>query len=219
MSKRTLIPDVKTKENDKKTVKVFVSVNAWIKMHALVKEFSTEVQWHGTVTRISKNEFLIEDILLFPHEVSRGFVTSDQTEYEAWLQGLDDKTFNKCRFHGHSHVEMRARPSSIDDKYRNDILNNFCAPTPEDDYFYIFLILNKFGDAHCLVYDLKNKVNYGFEEVRLIIKFNDETNLEAFIAEAKKLATETTNRAILEKQNKNGAEHTAEHTGELYELN
>ena len=175
---------------DDRVAEVVFSQIAWVKMHELVKQFSTEVQWHGTVERLSENSFFVKDILIFPHEATNASVISDQEEYMAWLDNLDDETFKSVRFHGHSHPTFGVSPSSVDDTYQQGIINGFGRPTPEDDYFYIFLIQNKKGDMNCQIYDLTNNAYYDTDEVTIDVSLGDTDFLSSFVAEAKSIVTE-----------------------------
>ena len=176
-------------EKDDRIAEVYFSPKAWLKMNRLVKEFSTEVQWHGTVKRISETQFFVEDILVFPHEVTATTVVSKQEEYEAWLDALDDETFNKLRFHGHSHVKMHVRPSGTDEDVQTNFLKGLGKPAKDYDPFYIFLIINKDGDINCQVYDITNNALYDDDEVFTDV-YLDGTDFSKFIEDAKKLATE-----------------------------
>lgn len=178
------LADVK---DDRKATITF-SERAWIKTHALIHTYSTEVEWHGVAERIADNSFYIKDILIFPHRVTGATVTSDQKEYESWLDTLDDEIFNSLRFHGHSHVNMSVNPSSVDMEYRKSILNNFgSSPYGEND-FYIFLIFNKRKEISGEIYDLKNNAIYSTDEI--IISHNDAEWIEDFLREAKSLVKE-----------------------------
>jgi hypothetical protein len=177
-------------EKDERIAEVYFSATAWIKIHGLVAKFSTEVQWHGTVRRLTDTQFLVEDILVFPHEVSSTTVVSKQEEYEQWKDSLDDDTFNKLRLHGHSHVKMNVRPSGTDDDVQSKFLKNLAKPTPDYDPFFIFIIVNKDGDIHCQVYDVTNNALYDNDEVVTDVYLDNDTYLDAFVQDAKKLATE-----------------------------
>lgn len=176
-----------TFKSDDRIAMLYFTPIAWIKMTALVSRFETEVQWHGEVRRISENEFEIYDVLVPPHEVSGATVTSEYKPYIEWMDGLDDDTFNAVRFHGHSHVNMTVSPSSVDNKYRLDLVTQLPKPTGDDDVFYIFLIINKKHEWSAEIYDLTNNALYGTDDIYMECYLED-TDVDSFIAEAKKVA-------------------------------
>lgn len=176
-------------KDDREAILLF-SPKAWIKMFSLINNFTGEVEWHGTVERLDKNCFIVNDILIFPHTVTSTTVTSDQAEYEEWLNSLDDKTFNSLRFHGHSHVNMNVNPSGVDMEYRKNVLNNFSTPKKDTDYFYIFFIGNKNGQISSEIYDLQNNALYSSEEIDIRVLFDDDEDLDDFIEESKSVVKE-----------------------------
>lgn len=137
------------------------------KLKALVDLCPKEIGWHGTVVRDEEkpNRFIIEDIVVFPQTVTATTVTPDETEYAQWLVSLDDETFNKLRFHGHSHVRMACNPSGTDTEYQDNILKNL-------NDFYIFGIFNKHGSCWMLIYDIQNNILY--EDKDIIYSFSSE---------------------------------------------
>lgn len=176
---------------DERTAEIKFTPTAWIKTRALVDEYKTEVQWHGVAERESESVFVVKDILVFPHEVTGTTVTSNQEEYEEWLDSLDDATFNRLRFHGHSHVNMAVVPSGTDMKYRKDILRGFGTPTKDTDLFYIFLITNKAGNVSAEVYDLQNNALYSTSEESLKVSVDlGGDNLTDFLDEAREVIKE-----------------------------
>lgn len=175
---------------DERKATIKFSEKAWIKIFALVHTYATEVEWHGVVKRLTPDSFFVEDILIFPHEVTGTTVISDQATYEKWLNTLDNETFNSLRFHGHSHVNMRPTPSSTDMIYRKQILNNFGTPTDTTDFFYIFLIFNKQGEISGEVYDLQNNAIYSTEEINIATE--EYAWLTDFLKEAEAMITERT---------------------------
>ena len=183
---------VKFKMNDikdgRKATLLFMP-KAWIKMRALVDTFNSEVQWHGLVERKNANTFVVNDVLIFPHEVTGTTVVSDQAEYEKWINDLDDKTFNACRFHGHSHVNMGVTPSGTDMTYRHNVLDNFGLPNKQTDLFYIFLITNKREDMSAEIYDLQNNALYSTDEISIEVVLDDD-RLAEFVSEAKSCVKE-----------------------------
>ncbi len=176
------LPKLENKAN------LIISETAYVKMIKLVKTFGTEVQWHGIAKKKNTGEYVIEDILLFPHEVTSTTVISNLEEYEKWLDGLTDEQFNNLRLHGHSHVNMGVTPSSVDMKYRYDTLSTM---TPQQSNpFYIYLILNKRDDCSVEIYDLEDNVVYSNEDVNITIELSDGTDANLFVELAKMLATE-----------------------------
>lgn len=184
--KITIDFSVKNITNDRKAMLVF-SPKSWIKMYGLINGYTTEVEWHGLVSRLDETTFFVDDILIFPHEVTGVTVTSNQKEYEEWLDTLDTSTFNKLRLHGHSHVNMCVTPSSTDMNYRKNIIDNFGLPTEDSDFFYIFFIGNKRGEANIEIYDLQNNILYESSDVIVEVPFGKEETLKNFLDEAKKV--------------------------------
>ena len=161
------------KDGDK--AEVIFTTTANKKLIALVDQCNKEIGWHGTVVRDPEkpNRFIIEDLFVFPQTVTAATVTPDETEYAMWLGGLDDETFNKLRFHGHSHVRMACTPSGVDTEYQDNILQNL-----KD--FYIFGIFNKHGSNWMLIYDIENNILY---EDKDIIYSCNESEEEVWAAE------------------------------------
>ena len=176
-------------KNEQRASLLFTA-SAWAKMYALINSYTTEVEWHGIVDRVNKNTFRIKDILVFPHTVTGATVTSDQKEYEEWLDTLDDETFNKLRFHGHSHVNMGVTPSGTDMEYRKNVLNNFGTPNEKTDYFYTFFIGNKNGATSAEIYDLQNNILYGTTDIDIKVDLGNDEYLDTFLENAKPLVKE-----------------------------
>lgn len=175
---------------DKRTASIEFMPKAWIKMRALVDTFTGEVQWHGLVERKNINTFIVRDVLIFPHEVTSTTVVSNQTEYEQWLNDLDDEEFNACRLHGHSHVNMGVTPSGTDMAYRHNVLDNFGLPNEQTDLFYIFLITNKREEMSAEIYDLQNNALYSTDEISFDVIVDDDDYLAEFLSEAKSCVKE-----------------------------
>ena len=177
--------------NNQIKAEVTFSQIAWAKQLELVDKFKTEVQWHGTVTRTAKNTFRVDDILLFPHEVSAASVDSVQEEFEAWLDTLPNDIFLKNRIHGHSHVNFGITPSGKDEDVKRRLLGNLGKPRDNYDPFYIFIILNKRGEVNCQIHDITNDVHYKAHEVQVYFEQDEKItyDLGEFVKEAKQLAT------------------------------
>jgi len=157
---------------------VWLTQEAHKKMLTLVMDFTDEVGWHGTVSRLGDNEFIIEDIFVYPQEVTSNTVNTDQFLYSEWLYGLDDETFDKIRMQGHSHVNMGVSPSGVDNKHRAQILDQL-----EPDMFYIFMVWNKSLAVHTLIYDMQRNILYEDNDVDVQLLGDDD--MAEFLLDAK----------------------------------
>lgn len=160
---------------------------AYAKMTMLVQSFDCEIAWHASCRRDEedKTKFYIDDIIVYPQEVTGVTVTMDEAKYGAWLQKgfMDgDERFDRIHFQGHSHVNMGVSPSGTDIEHQNEILSQL-----PDDSYYIFIIANKKFEYTIRVFDLANNVMYENKEVNLLIG-EDSVDLAAFVSEAKELA-------------------------------
>lgn len=161
---------------------IFFSPDAYIKMWALLQDFSQEVAWHGVSYRIGgegSNEYLINDILVYPQEVSGTTVEMDTEKYAMWLMENDeDERFANIHMQGHSHVNMGTTPSGVDLTHQEEILNQL----GEDD-FYIFMIYNKSMKHTVKIYDMQK--NIMFEDKDISIKMLGAINgLDEFLKSA-----------------------------------
>ena len=181
-------------KSDNRNAWLYFTPTAWVKMTTLVAGFTTEVQWHGLVRRVSVNEFQIYDIIVPPHTVSATTVVSDQEKYTEWINSLDDDMFNSLKFHGHSHVDMPVSPSGTDTGYRENIVRQMPRPAEDEDSFYIFMIINKRLDWSAEIYDLKNNALYSTvsKEIDLDVTLDDGTDIDVFLFDARKLAVKET---------------------------
>ena len=132
--------------------------DAYVKMIALIQDSEKEVAWHGIAHRVEGEvgQYVISDILVYPQEVTGATVNTDQAEYEAWLNKLDDDAFSNLRMQGHSHVRMDTFASATDLEHQAKIVRQL-----EGDMFYIFMIWNKYFKFTAKIYDLK--INTLFE--------------------------------------------------------
>lgn len=156
MAKWIKEPDDATKEAADLTnafCAIVYTRKAWLKTLLLVKSRDKEVGWHGIARRVGDKHFVIEDIIVFPQEVTGASTIPDDIEYTMWQDSLDTKVFNNIRMHGHSHVNFAATPSATDMRYRGDMLTAI-------DTFYIFQIFNKRGCFSSEVYDVENNILY-----------------------------------------------------------
>ena len=171
-------------DNIKRDASIYFTETAWLKMTALIKEFSTEVAWHGIAHRDSDeslDNYYITDILVYPQKVTGGAVETDQEEYQTWLYSLDDEQFNNMRMQGHSHVNMATSPSVVDLAQQSSIIDQM-----REEDFYIFMIWNKSHSKNIKIYDMKKNILFETEDITIYV--GDEVlGLEKFIEDAKKI--------------------------------
>ena len=176
----------KTLDDVNRKATLLFTEKAWIKQSALISNFSDEVAWHGVARRgedESIDEYIIDDILVYPQEVTGATVTTDQEKYQNWLYSQEDEVFNNIRMQGHSHVNMGVTPSSVDTTLYENILEQL-----ENDMFYIFLIWNKKGDKTVKIYDLEKNVLFETKDVEIGI-IDEVIGLDDFIDDAKSQVT------------------------------
>lgn len=171
----------KTFESKDRKASLLFTEKAWIKQSALVDKFDKEIAWHGVARRgddTEADEYIIDDIIVYPQEVTGATVTTDQEKYQNWLYEQEDDVFNNIRMQGHSHVNMSVTPSGVDDSIYERILGQL-----EDDMFYIFLIWNKKGDKTIKIYDLAKNVLFETKDVEVGI-VDPVIDLDDFLEEA-----------------------------------
>lgn len=150
---------------------------AYSKMQALVRHFSSEIAWHGTVERDGLT-FTVTDIFVYPQTVTDVTVETDQTKYEVWLNSLDDDTFNHLRLQGHSHVSMACDPSGTDLSNQKRLID-----TLRKDNYEVFIIWNKRNEWTARIYDLAANVMYDENDIDVTY---EPTKTDEFIEEAEK---------------------------------
>lgn len=156
--------------------KVNMTATAYMKMQYLIMNFESEVAWHGVAKRVgTASEFIIDDIMLYPQEVTGSTVNTDQQKYQEWLYALDDDHFNNNRFQGHSHVNMGCSPSAVDLEHQDGLLSQV-----GDDDYYIFGIFNKKGVRNFMIYDLLNNIYFEDKDVDFEV-VEDVSGFKAFI--------------------------------------
>ena len=164
-----------------KKAKLHITEKAQLKMRALVDEHSKEIAWHGIAKRTNPCEYIIEDILCFPQEVTGVTVTTDQEGYEKWLYGQPDEVFNNVRMQGHSHVNMGTTPSSTDLALYDGILEQL-----SEGMFYIFMILNKKGDNWIRIFDYEENVQFDTKDIE--VSYGSELlGIQEFIKDSRQM--------------------------------
>lgn len=170
--------------------KIYFTEAAWMKMQALIKEFDKEVAWHGVASRgedETKDEYIINDIVVYPQKVTGATVEMDTAEYAKWIEdNFEDERFFNIRMQGHSHVNMPVNPSSVDLTHQEAILDQL-----SDNLFYIFMIWNKRGDSNIKIYDLAKNVLFETADIDVEI-LGDGHRIDTFVKAAKTMVKEKT---------------------------
>lgn len=172
-----------TKADDKASI--YFTELAWIKMQSLVREYNSEIGWHGIAQRLEgeENDYLVSDILIYPQVVTSVTVTPDQAAYDGWLMSQPDEIFNNIRFQGHSHVNMDVGPSNVDTAFYESIVDQL---GPND--FYIFMVINKSDKRHIRIYDMKKNLYFQTADVTVKIR-NDGIGVEDLLSDAERKVT------------------------------
>ncbi|MCL2698152.1 MAG: hypothetical protein FWE74_08740 [Oscillospiraceae bacterium] len=171
---------------------VWLTPQAYKKTLAFITEFSDEVAWHWTVVRDGDSDFIIEDIFVYPQEVTGSTVNTDQEEYSNWLYGLDDEVFPKIRMQDHSHVNMGVSPSGVDERHRQQILEQL-----EPNMFYIFMVWNKSLSVHTLIYDMQRNILYEDKDVE--VRIIGQEGMDVFLADAREKVQKRGNKSTAKK--------------------
>lgn len=176
----------KTFATDAKKAEVHFTSLAWRKMTSLLSAFNKEVAWHGVAFRSDsegKDEYIIEDIVVYPQEVTGSNVEMDTEKYATWLEENDeDERFHHLYMQGHSHVNMGVTPSSVDLNHQEEILNML-----GDDDFYIFMIWNKSLSSNTKIYDMKKNILFENQDVSVTYEPDE---LDEFVDAAKKIVAD-----------------------------
>jgi hypothetical protein len=173
-------------DDDEKPI-VLMTAKAYVAIWALVNSMTTEVAWHGTVTKHKPNIYLIKEVFTYPQIVSGATVESDDDAYPGWFSKIfieQPEKADMIRYQGHSHVSMGTTPSTTDDDHRERILRDI-----SDDGFYIFSIQNKRGDSHFHIYDKAKNRLYENKDITIDVIMNDGKLRSQWFEEQKAMIT------------------------------
>lgn len=167
----------KVENQDESPAIVTFSEKAYAKIIILLEAFNSEIAWHGVANRVSKGNYYIEDILVYPQFVTGVNVKTDPLELAGWAQTIPTEVYNNISFQGHSHVNMSVKPSSVDLDDQKKYLKQL-----NEDEFYIFAIFNKKYETNFSIYDLKYDIFYEDKDIEYNVEGED---LGEFLDEAK----------------------------------
>ena len=176
---------IETNKDESKAKILFTPV-AYVKMIYLINHFSSEVAWHGCGHRSEDNpdHFIIEDIVVYPQEVSGSTVSMDPEKYTDWIiENIKDERMNNIIMQGHSHVNFETHPSGVDLNSQEQIVAQL-----KDDSYYIFMIWNKKMEHTTCIYDLANNIYYDNADIEYGMVDLDNV-FSNFVKEIKKYIT------------------------------
>lgn len=165
-----------------RTAKIVFTIEAFTKMAALLMTFDKEVGWYCTCRRsedTEKDEYIIDDVLVFPQTVTSVTVDSDDEKRTEWFDALPVETLLNIRCDCHSHVNMSTSPSGTDDKDMRAVFENLT-----EDGFRVFMIWNKSLEYWASIYDVQKNLIFDNTEIEVEVL---GLALGAFIKEAKGL--------------------------------
>lgn len=149
-----------TSLKNKDRAQLLFTPTAYIKIRDLVDHFSSEVGWHGTISKTGERQYLVDDIYVYPQYVTGSTVNTEQEEYDAWGQTLSDDIYNRMHFHGHSHVNFAVAPSGTDLEHRRGVISQL-----RDNDFYVFAIINKKNEWSAAIYDMSCNTLFETEDI------------------------------------------------------
>lgn len=131
----------------------YITATAYAKMKLLVHEHAKEIGWYGTVEAHPNNQYIINDIIVYPQHVSGATCEQDETKMFDFEMSLTTEQVNARRFQGHSHVNMGVTPSGVDETFYSRLMQQV------NDYFMI-AIINKSGSIYTRFYDVEHNIVY-----------------------------------------------------------
>lgn len=131
----------------------YITAVAYSKMKLLVHTHSEEIGWYGTVERHPNNQFIINDIIVYPQHVSGATCEQDESKMFEFETSLTNEQVNARRFQGHSHVNMNTTPSGVDETFYKQLMEHVT------DYFMV-AVINKSGSIYTRFYDVEHNIIY-----------------------------------------------------------
>lgn len=142
---------------------IFITAIAYSKIIALINSSNKELAWYGTASRVMNN-YLIEDVYVYPQTVTSATVDADEEKCAKWLMELPDEVINKLCFQGHSHVTMSASPSGRDTGNWQKFANLL-----KPGEFYILCIGNQRNEFYWNIYDTACNVHFENKDIEYCV--------------------------------------------------
>ena len=159
----------------KEKVTILFTKEAYLKMHALVNFYDTEVGWYGLVEKITDKLYRVYDVKVCKQYVNGAKVDTEDEDTLEFFNSLTDEEADHMHFQGHSHVKMSTGASAIDLQNQADVIHNMGKTG-----FYIFQIWNKSNEISTYLYDLDNNMFYDSKDVIIDIE-DGENTISSFV--------------------------------------
>lgn len=149
---------------EQETPRIFATPVALYKMRYYIDNTDKEIGWLGYVSKLSDNQYLIEDVFLLKQKVHSATTEIDAEALAKLATDLIKQgevgmaKYNKIRMWGHSHVNMSTGASGQDDNQMNEFATSD---------FYIRLIGNKRGEWNVCLYDYVDNLLWSGLELEL----------------------------------------------------
>ena len=163
-----------------RTAHIFFTAAAYAKMVSLIMVSDKEVGWYCTAERygeLNDDIYIIDDVLVFPQEVTGVTVDSDDEARVEWFDSLPVEVLTKIKCDCHSHVNMSTGPSGTDVKDMESVLKNL-----GEDQYRIFMIWNKKLEFSCRIYDMEKNICFETKDVMVDVI---DVRINEFLSTAK----------------------------------
>ena len=168
----------------KDKIEIMFTPQAFLRMHALVDFYSTEVGWYGLVEKLDDKLYRVYDVKICKQYVNGSKVDTEDEDTLEFFNTLTDEEAEDMHFQAHSHVKMSTEASGVDLQNQLDVVRNMGKKG-----FYIFQIWNKNEDINTYLYDLDNNMFYDKKDIIITIEDGNET-IADWVAKTKLLVQE-----------------------------
>lgn len=147
---------------------IYFTADAYVKASLLVDAHPMEVGW-DMVIKPHKDGYIVEDVLVYPQEVSPAYIHVDPSTYGMWKAGLSENEDKYLCGQAHSHVNMSVTPSTTDMANQKD---GICS---KKGGYFLYQIWNKRNDITSLFYDIDHKIFYPSCNIQIEVELKDKT--------------------------------------------
>lgn len=204
-----------TAQETNEPIRILYTPVAWAKMTGLIFGFTTEIAWHGLVTRKDR-DFVVYDIITHEQTVSGASVTTSDEEQTRFYCELPVEQLENLHMQGHSHVNMPVFPSATDEVNQKDVVE--IKGSRKHPKFQIFQIWNRQLQCHSRIYDFTANAFYGTEEIvtDVLLDADAEEYMSTFMNSARAMVKVLPKNPVLEKMSVGWAEYPDDYDDESW---